>query len=313
MIKGILLALSFITSLGLFGGFMLSGSSPKGIRVHSRDLPEEGLVIVRPSDASFSAKFAKEMEGQSQSTANLVQPFSVFLENRSEQTVVAYMIQWCFTRSDGANDCYRKAFVAPRALMDGAKGTAEDEARSGTVKPNSSVFLSLISPDGRGSFRVRVPTTREEAEKIKQGATPDLTQRVQAELARYTDVVVTIDGAFFDDGSFVGDDVSGFFDQINAQVKAKYDLLSEVKTESDKPQRTHEEIFHHVEDAASQNPLPISPQSNAADHYSYYKQFYAHQILSSRQILGDEKALQRSLGEIKKAWPTLRKREKKST
>lgn len=280
------------------------------IRIHSKDLPQEGLIVVKPSDAAFDTKFAKEMEGESKSAADLMRPFSVFLENRSQHTVVAYMIQWCFTRADGTNDCYRKAFAAPRALMEGEALTDDEEARSGKIKPNSSLFLSLISPDGSGAFRVRVLTTSEEVERMKEGISPDLVNRVNTELAKYTDVLVTVDGAFFDDGTFVGDDMSGFFAQIKAQVKAKHDLLKEVKAESDSPEKSRDDVFRHIEAIANQEAPSINSNSNADDHYNYYRKFYARQILSNRQTVGDEKALKRSLGETKKAWRELRKKQK---
>lgn len=283
------------------------------IRIHSKDLPEDGLFVIKPSDPSFDSRFAKEMEEETKSAADFVRPFSVLLENRSNQTVVAYMIQWCFTRMDGTNDCYRKAFVAPRALMEGEELTDSEEARSGKIRPNSSLFLALISPDGKGAFRVGVPANSEEIQRIKEGISPDLTERVNTELAKYTDVVVTVDGAFFDDGTFVGDDVSGFFLQIKSQISAKHDLLKEIEVEADNPKKSSDDIFRQIEAVATQETPSINPKSTAADHYNYYRHFYARQILSSRQALGDEKALKRALREVKKPWRVLRKNEKKDS
>ena len=312
MKKIIILSMFFIVSVSIFSGFVLSRTSQNmSIRIHSKDLPEQGLTIINPSDPSFDARLANAVAGEPSEVVNDFKPYSIFLENKSRQTVVAYMIQWCFTKGDGTNDCYRKAFSSPRALMEGEYLPAEYEARSGRIKPNSSILFSLISPDGSGPFRLSI--SREEAEKIKQGAKPDkseLLHRFSSELAKYTDVTVSIDGAFFEDGTFVGDDTSGFFVQIEAQINAKRDLLNELAVNTADPHKSKDEVFSHLRTFAEQPATDLSNQSTPADYYNHFKRFYANEILSMRQTLGDEKGLAIALEPIKKPWRRLTKKQK---
>lgn len=312
MKKTIILSASLIMLVSIVSGFALSRSLQRmTLKIHTKDVPAEGLILVRPSDPSFEVKFAKQMEGQSSNIADRIRPFSVFLENRSKQTVVAYMIQWCFTRRDGTNDCYKDAFVAPRALMEGGNIADGGEALTGKIKPGSAQFVSLISPDGTGLFRV--PISPDEAERMKQGSMLDrneILERSNLELAKYTDVTVALDGAFFSDGTFVGDDTSGFFDQINAQVQAKRDLLNELAVAS--ANNSKDKVYAYIETVANQPAASIGPKSTSADHYSYYRKFYAKQIISSCRVLGNERGIAMALDPSKKPWRVLAKKQDKT-
>ena len=281
------------------------------IKIHIKDLPADGLVIIKPSDPSFEVKFARQMEGRSNNIADRIRPFSVFLENRSEQTVVAYIIQWCFTRRDGTNDCYKEAFAEPRALMEGSSISDNAEAPTRKVRPGSAQFISLISPDAAGLFRV--PISPDEAERMRQGSMPDMDEileRSNLELTKYTDVTVALDGAFFDDGTFVGDDTSGFFGQINSQVQAKRDLLNELAVAA--PDNSGDKAFAYLEIVANEQAAAIGPKSTSADHYSYYRKFYAKQIISSCRVLGTERGLAMALAPSKKPWRVLAKKQDKA-
>lgn len=281
------------------------------ITMHSKDLPESGLSILLPSDPSFDGRLANVMSGESNETVNILKPFSIFLENKNNQAVVAYMVKWCFTKSDGTANCHRKAYASPNALMEGESLSEEVESRSGRIKPNSAILLSLVSPNS-GSFRVSA--SREEAEKFKQGAKLDrgeLLQRYNSELAKYTDVIVSIDGAFFEDGTFVGENTTGFYEQIKAQVDAKRDLLNELLAESTNPHKSKDQAFGRMEEIAKQQTADLNSKSTPADYYNFYKKFYASEVLSARQVLGDERGLATVLQPTKKQWRVLAKKQDK--
>lgn len=315
MKKAIMIALCFIISVSILAGFALSRSlHGMSIMMHSKDLSEDGLTFVLPSDPSFDARLADFMKGESSDAVNLLKPFSVFLENKSNQSVVAYMIQWCFTKSDGTTDCYRKAFASPKALMEGEYLPEDVELRSGRIKPHSAIFLSLVSPDGSGAFRIST-ISRDEAEKVRQGAKLDgseLLRRFSLELAKYSDVTVSIDGAFFEDGTFVGDNATGFFEQIKAQIDAKRDLLNELATESTNPRKSRDEVFRRMEGIANQQTADLDSKATPADYYNYFKRFYANEVLSARKVLGDEKGLEIVLRPMKKQWRLLAKKQDKN-
>lgn len=162
------------------------------VRIHQKDFPEHGLTLIGPSDPTFDQELASTLKGQSSEVVNTLKPFSVFLANKRERPVVAYVVQWCFTRPDGHNEYYRSGVLDPRALMDAPYLSEELKRQSGRVEPNSASFHSLLSLDGSGPFRL--PLSRDEAEAVKQGKLDrgSLLQRYRAQLEKYTEITISI-------------------------------------------------------------------------------------------------------------------------
>lgn len=310
MRKTAVLALIIISAITLATGFVLSRSArAMSVKVHKKDLPEHGLTIIGPSDPSFDALLAARLKGEPSEVMNNFKPFSFFVENKSERMVVAYTIRWCFTKVDGTNDCYVSSLTNPRALMDGENLPEEMIEQSGKIKPNSTRFFSLLSLEGGGS--ISVPANPAEVEQMKQGIAPDrgaLLRRYGAELSKYSDITFEIDGAFFDDGSFVGPDITGFFEKTKAQISAQYDVLTEITRGLSKPGKTKEDVFKDLETTAGQPEITVNPKSTFDDHYKYYKRRYANEILRSRTFVGDDKALAVALRPMKKPWRVLQKK-----
>jgi hypothetical protein len=312
MRKTAILALVIIVIIAVTTGFVLSRSArAMSIKVHKKDLPEHGLIIIGPSDPSFDALLAGHLKGEPNEVLDNLKPFSFFVENRSKQTVVAYTLEWCFTKPDGTNDCYRQSVVNPRPLMDGGGDLPEVMVeQSGRIKPASSRFFSLIAADGSGGFRV--PVSPEEAEQFKRGLKPDrwaLLQRYGAELSKYSDITFSLDGAFFDDGTFIGPNTTGLFEQTMAQINAKRDLLNEITHSLSKAGKSKDAVFRELEDTTKQPKVSLDSKSTPEDHYKYHRRFYAAEILRSRGVLGDEKALATALRPMKKQWRVLQKKK----
>lgn len=304
------------TALVLFAvttttGFILSRSArTMNIKMNVKDLPEHGLSIISPSHPSFNKRLATLLKGEPNEVLDSLRPFSVVLENKDQRTVVAYMLQWCFTTPDGTNDCFRKAVVNPVALMEGGSLSEQYDTQSGWIKPNSSSFFSLVSLDGRGTFRFSI--SQDEAAQIKQGKRFDqreLLRRYVSELAKYAEITVSIDGAFFDDGTFVGPDSTGFFAQTKAMIDAKSDLLNEINLELSRPSASREEVFSKVAAAASQPEINLNSSSTPIDYYNFYKKSYADEILRAKQVSGEDKALALALRPLRKPWPKLHKKQ----
>lgn len=194
--------------------------------------------------------------------------------------------------------------------MEGAdlpRGAVDDVRQPSVIFPGSARLVSLISVDGASTLSV--PTTPDEAEKMRGGVSPDRTallERAYLELEKFTDITVTIDGAFFGDGNFVGDDSSGFFERISAQVKARRDFLKELNARS--VNKTNDELQAFAASIASQPAGRLKSKSTPTEHYNYWRNIYANEIVSSCRVMGNEKALQRALSSISKPWPELKKK-----
>jgi hypothetical protein len=280
------------------------------VKIHIKDLPQHGLRLVSPSDPSFDERVRTELKGTSNEVVDTLKPFSVFLENRGNRPIVAYLIQWCFTRTDGSNKYFRKAVMDPQALMEGEDLSQEDKRQSGWIEPESADFLSLLSPDGGGILRTEL--SAEEAEAVKQGKKIDRTSLLQSfrtEAAKYAEITVSIDGAFFDDGTFVGPDTSNFFSQTKAVIDAKRDLLNEIANGLSNPAMTKDSLYGHVKETAALQIESIDSGSTPTDYYNHFKKLYAIEILQEKKLHGEDKALAMALNPMKKPWAKLNKKQ----
>jgi len=277
--------------------------------MHIKDLPQHNLRLIGPSDPSFDERLRTELKGESNEVVDTLKPFSVFFENKGERPIVAYLIQWCFTTKDGSNQYYRKALLNPQPLMDGENLSEELKRQSGRIEPDSASFLSLLSTDGSGMLRTEV--SQKEAEEFRQGKRLDqssLLQRFSTQAARYAEITVSIDGAFFDDGTFVGPDISNFFAQTKAVIDAKRDLLNEIAVGLSNPAMTRDSLYGHIQETATQSSEPIDSGSTPTDYYNYFKKFYAGDILQTKKLHGQDKALAMAIQSMNKPWARLRKK-----
>jgi len=278
--------------------------------MHIKDLPQHNLRLIGPSDPTFDERLRIELKGESNEVVDTLKPFSVFFENKGERPVVAYLIQWCFTTKDGRNQYYRKALLNPQPLMDGENLSQELKRQSGRIETDSASFLSLLSPDGSGMLRTEL--SPKEAEESKQGKRLDQTspwQRFSTQAAQYAEITVSIDGAFFDDGTFVGPDTSNFFAQTKAVIDARRDLLNEIAIGLSNPAMTTDSLYGHIEETATQQSEPIDSDSTPTDYYNYFKKFYASDILQTKKLHGQDKALAMAVHPINKRWARLRKKQ----
>lgn len=311
MKKTIVPSLFLIILVSLLSGFALSRSSKRVIiELHVKDLPQHKLRLISPSDPSFDERLRIELKGESNEVVDALKPFSVFFENKGERPVVAYLIQWCFTSKDGSNQYYQKALLDPHALMDAENLTPDYKRQSGWIEPQSARLLSLLSPDGGGMVRTEV--SPKEAEAFKKGKRFDQTsllQRYTARLGKYTEITVSIDGAFFDDGTFVGPDTSSFFTKTEALIDARKDLLNEIVAGQSNPAMTREALFRRIEETATQPTGSIDSNSTAADYYKYFKTFYASEFLQTKKTQGEDQALAMATQRTHKPWAKLHKNE----
>jgi len=145
----------------------------------------------------------------------------------------------------------------------------------------------------------------EQMQEAAQSMPSFLDNVVVPELREYVEIRVSVDGAFFDDGTFVGPDTTHFFSKVQASVDAKRDLLEEMSFA-----REHglslSRVFKNVQEVASSP--DVSSFSTQADHYNYHKKIYAQEVLRIRQTVGDERALAQAVRSLRRPWPKLHKK-----
>lgn len=131
---------------------------------------------------------------------------------------------------------------------------------------------------------------------------------MRTELAtKYTEITVSIDGAFFDDGTFVGPDLHGLFDKMQARVEAKRDLVLGMAKKIELKMDI-EEALQEAESKAGDVDISFDVNSTPADDYKYFSKFFANQFRQLRKFYGNNKILAHILRSAKKPEPKLRKK-----
>jgi hypothetical protein len=248
-------------------------------------LPDKGLILIGPADPGFEDIAGSVLKGRNDFTYESLKPYSVALQNKTHRTVVAYSIRWEYPAPNGKTGIWDQSFGQPSGLLDGTKRKTDPSVDKGglTIAPGE---WKLITPKSYIGSESRVTS---EAEVANQGYRAYL-QSVASQLS-HGELTVTLDGAFFNDGTFVGPDRTGYFEIFKAEVTAKHDLLIRVVNAS-KAGQGLAQVASEIESSlpASRQDDP-RPGTTPAEHYQYYKNFYAREFLGVRNKLGDQAAL----------------------
>jgi len=287
------------------------------IQVNVKDLPERGLVILSSSDPSFNEKFSFLLRQKPSVFVETLKPFSFIFNNMTDKSLVAYQLKWEMVKADGTINTRITSFANPRALMDGgAPGLEHLSVGAGhAIKASSSRFISLFfsldENPGGGIGAYSSGSSQEGAlNQIQQMArNSDIDKMVNylsTELQDYTRLTVIIDGAFFEDGTFVGPDSTRFFANFQANLDAKRDLLEEISF-GVKHKQSLEDIFNELDILAKSEDVTIDSSATPTDYYNHYKRLYSEEILRMRKATDPNTAISRVLQALRKPWPELRK------
>jgi hypothetical protein len=258
------------------------------IQFRAKDIAEHGLVVITPSDPEFAPLLASRFNGANPAVEAL-RPFAVLIKNVSTQPVVAYSLEWELTREDGKVFTQSRSYIAAWKLM-GMKGS--DDAT--LIKPNSFVVMTPSNFDVADYNGASEPTLLASLSTVR------------TELAHYTAIGITVDGAFFEDGSYVGPDSNNFFSRVEALLNAKRDTCLEILQSSAQGLST-EQIYKHLEDVAKEPNVDSSDAPTKANLYRKYKKDVASEILRTRSTSGDARAVEFATRLLGNKWPELRK------
>lgn len=286
------------------------------VQINVKDLSVHDLKLIIPSDPSFEGRVSALLNGKNNSFLETLKPYSVFLKNAGNKSVVGYWLKWEMTKPDGTVISRETGGINPGALMDGgAPGSEHLLLTTGfAIKPNSTRFISLAFSLGEnegGTIIAYAGGSRDQAaleqlQRSKDKRPASMLDRMLAELQSYISITVSIDGVFFQDGTFVGLDSTNFFAHVQAEIDAKRDLLDEIAF-AVKRNRSSKEIFSDIEELAGSPNVFIGPESTTTDYYNYYKRIYADEILHMRNAMDSQRAIAMSLQALRKQWPRLKK------
>lgn len=256
------------------------------IQVNVKDLREYGIRIIPASDPSFDDRAQSFFKGQPEAMVNRLEPVLALLENTGSEAIVGSCIKWEILRRDGTTFSRPVSSVNIRALMDGEPKLVLT-TKGSAIPPHSIRLISVLGSAEVGqqldlsrswiSFRGSSSEREEFQRALANGNMDEAFNRSEIGklLAEATSITVSVDAVFFEDGTFIGDENSDFFQTVNANINAKYDLAMEVAI-ARKQGGTPEEIVNRVAEASA-------ARSPARDENPRIEPHGANQILSAAE------------------------------
>jgi hypothetical protein len=321
-----LVVLAIIGMLTAIGGVLSRnrGVQAVSVQVNVKDIPKYGLTLISPSDPSFNDMASALLKGNQNAMFEALKPFSALLKNTGDLAVVGYNLKWEMMGADGTIAARDAGWANPGALMDrGAPGMEYLSTSAGfAIKPHSARLISFAFSVGEDEWGGSIgayaggsadPASIDPSKTAKlQQAARDKDWRpfidmMKAELQSYTSITISIDGVFFEDGTFVGPDTTQYFARIKANIDAKRDLLQEIAFAMEH-KRTYDEIFGDMEELANSPKNIERADASPGEYYEYYKKIYADEVVRMRRAMGNEKAIAMSLQPLRRQWPVLKKK-----
>jgi len=321
MRMAILILGGLIVAVGAFTGILRSGKEAQAmnVKLNVKDFPEHGVTIISASDPSFDGMMTALLSNRPHAPVDELKPFSVFIKNAGKGEIVAYKLRWACMKADRTMVYKESSHSSAWILMNEGGDTREQAAAhaQNVIRRNSTWFYSLVappqpleSPRTELDSGYRIVANDDNADQLRQiledPSEKNVLKALNAELAQYTSITVSLDGAFFDDGSFIGSDSTNFFGAVKAQIDAKYDLLRDVQ-DSLKSGKASGEILRGLKELADGQEVDLGPESTASDYYNYFKKVYAQEYVANSEHSGGDKAIKEAVKQLERPWAKLRK------
>lgn len=282
------------------------------VRYSAKDLPEHGIIIILPTDAEFDVLAGTLLAKQNDPDFEKIKPFSIFLKNSSSKAVVAHSIVWKFVDATGKIADFKINYVDSPALTDGILNVESDEQTNETIPAGGYRFLTLapkLNSQGGGGSELSheknvLDTTQESSIEEKRGkAIESLYSRV---LKNNNEVIILLDGAFFDDGLYVGSDTTNFFNVVDAHVRATREVISSIsKILGNSAQE--DTILKTLQEKGESKLKKSRDLSNPEEQYDDSTRIVATYLSKLKQIFG-EKGLKDEINSFsKRSLPKIRK------
>ncbi len=272
------------------------------MRFEARDFPEHGVSLIVPSDPSFG-----NLQAKSKSTS-IHDPYSVLLKNTGTRAVVGYSFKWqCFDdrgeTSDRnlSNDRNLNKMVSWVFLHGEESDRKEALDRSEEiVKPHS---IWLISSEGEarstawsGDAVASSKTQLDESSEVKT-------------IPGCVSIRVTVDGIFFEDGTFIGSDTNGLFASVESEMAARYEILRGIQNDL-KSGKKADEIFKELEKIRDGEDIRLGALPTADQRRAFFRNLFAKDVLGKKEFWGADKAIDDVKLQLSKPWVNLRKVKK---
>jgi len=260
------------------------------VRFNTRDFPEQGVQILTPVHSSFNETVQKYFKN---SPPDTLQPLSVFIQNTGKKLILGYALTWELKDSEG-NVILRNtvAYTEPGLLL-------------GNEIPKGMKHTTAIEPNSLRCFNWNSKIEPDAVSQTRSSDSDAVRNVLAYHLSRAVDISVSLDGVFFDDATFIGPNETGFFDQMQALLRAKSDLLDEVATASERG--TSDQAFDAISAYSSEPDVVFGPTFSSDEWYRFFRKAYATEIHNKRRAYGKDKLLPDLLKSQRRAIKTLKK------
>lgn len=277
-------------------GTVASEMKSAPVRFDAKDFPEHGILLITPSDPSFTHLEAKLTNRKG---ASIADSYSVFLKNTGSRAVVGYRIRWeCV---DGRGEVSRKdvSNIVSWIFLHGDESDRRSAINRSAevINPGSTWFIAYGAGERPVEGRDADATSRPSA--FEEGERP-------AALAGCSGVTVIADGIFFDDGTFVGPDTTDFFTEVSSQLEARYEILRGVRDDVAAGKKP-DEIFKRLEVIRDRNSVKLGYHPTRDEYLSYFRGLFAQDVLGTKELRGGDGAIEEAQSLLSKPWVTLRK------
>lgn len=282
------------------------------VRHNVKDLSEHGLVIISPSDRLFDEEmsaFLGDAGGDLEPHLRAVRPFCIFLRNTGAQEVVAYKLKWELMDSGGQVMTKYSSTLNPAKLM--GEEVPDNVETGREIRPGNSRFIAwepslmnLLHSHKHDQGKPATQSTQKRATILAS-----LGEAIRRQTESITSVTVSIDGAFFDDGTFVGPDADDTFAEVEGYVESKLDLarlIEDRKREGKSPAAIIEQIasdFKNTDHGPGAHPT-------LQEFKTYFMKSHVNELLRMRGARGEDFALEQASLPLRRGKAELRKKSK---
>ena len=265
------------------------GKTGSQSRIQTVGLPEHGVMIVGPTDVTFTTLMAKQKQQTSGGNIDESKASSVFVVNESGKTISALSVKWELLQADGRIIAHTRGHRSTLKVVSNA-GLAGLEP---DITPGDQQWVSLLSNSSGASKGFRVNTGGGGADKARQ-------------LSESVRVTISIDAVLFDDGTFVGRDTRNLFESLKAELEARREVFAEIvrALNGDSNAMKHIERLAKADHNGMQS---LSRQVDESTENQAVQREYASITLAMRKELGDKVILERLNTELSKPQINLRK------
>lgn len=281
----LLIVVLFIVALIVIFAWKGSNKTVNNLTVQN-DLQNYGVEIVSATDENFNDELTSYV-GNYNAVNPLVEaakPFAIFVKNNSVKEIVGVSLRWEFTKPNGEIIQASQIESSPGILMGMKPRDPFIIGKTSLINSNSLKFFTYFQGIGEEllnafksnrSKRFRYHLGSEETQHYISG----IESQKKAVLKDISNVSVVIDAVIFNDGTFIGENKSFFFESMNGRLQARRDFLKKLRENYQSRKSDTENLNESISNIKSINTEKLSAL-NYLNGNDAFKQSYERYMAS---------------------------------